>query len=92
MRMRAMIVSATALTAAGLLAGCASQPSALAARDAGEVLEQCDQVTGSRIRNPERTGCTPVGYPFKSISAEAIEATGDIDLVEALRSIDPSFQ
>lgn len=90
--MRTRTLTALAL-AGGVLTGCASQPSMLAARDRQNTsLEQCEQVTGSRIRAPDRTDCSPVGYPFRKISKDALDATGEIDLVEALRMLDPAFR
>ena len=77
----------------GLLAACATRPAAVAANgpERGAGVEQCEQVTGSRIR-PKTTDCTSLGYPYRSYSAEELQGTGEIDLVEALRQIDPAFR
>lgn len=88
------ILHLTALVAAlGVLAGCATQPSVLAASDtkADAPLGQCTLVTGSRIR-PRNGDCVPTGARVKSYSAEQLQATGEMDLVEALRQMDPAFQ
>jgi hypothetical protein len=75
-----------------LLGGCASQPAVVANHAAATPVEACEVVTGSRIRAQDRVGCSPVGYPFKSISVDSLEATGQINLVEALRALDPAFR
>lgn len=74
-----------------VLSGCATpKPAALA--DTGDAsLEKCDQVTGSRIRGPARANCEPLG-PFRSYSAEELQSTGEMDLSEALRQLDPTFR
>lgn len=84
---------AIAITALLLpLAACVSPgPQTLAANE-GLALADCQQVTGSRIRSSEHRGCEPVGYPFKRFSSEELQATGQIDLVEALRQLDPAFR
>ena len=77
----------------GLLAACATRPAPLAANDPERVAGagECEQVTGSRIR-PKNSDCTSLGYPYRSYSAEELQGTGEIDLVEALRQIDPAFR
>jgi hypothetical protein len=90
-----MKAATTGLTlAAVLLAGCAMQPAAPRVSNLTDTggLGTCEQVTGSRIRNPERTDCEPTGYPFKSFSRDELQATGEIDLIDALRQLDPAFQ
>jgi hypothetical protein len=76
------------------LVGCAAEPVQLAANDTanGVPLEECDQRPGSRIRMHGRDGCEPVGSPFKRFSAEELRATGEPDLADALRKLDPAFQ
>jgi hypothetical protein len=78
--------------ALALLGACAApRPATLA--DTGDAsLEQCDQVTGSRIRSATRKHCEPVGQPMRSYSAEELRSTGEMDLSEALRQLDPSFR
>jgi hypothetical protein len=93
MKSRAIAMTGWLCGALAVLSGCATGPAPLAAADTGDsALEQCDQVTGSRIRGRDRGSCEPVGHPFRSYSAEELAATGEIDLVEALRQLDPSFQ
>lgn len=82
-----------ALLAATLLAlgACASQPAPLAANDSEAADRSNCVATGSRIRMRDGD-CSPKGYPFRSYSAEDLQATGEIDLLEALRQMDPAFQ
>lgn len=88
----------TALLCASLaaLGGCATPRPASLAEASTTPLEQCDQVTGSRIRSGSRAGsgtaCEPVGHPFRSYSAEELQSTGEMDLSEALRQLDPAFR
>ena len=73
------------------LGACATQPGSLAATDSdSEVGTDCI-ATGTRIRGSDGE-CSPKGYPFRSYSAEELQATGALDLAEALRQIDPAIQ
>jgi uncharacterized membrane protein len=87
------LLAAALAATLGLLAACATRPAAVAANGPERVagVEQCEQVTGSRIR-PKNSDCTSPGYPYRSYSAEQLQGTGEIDLVEALRRIDPAFR
>lgn len=88
----ARFLSATLLAAVLLgLGACASQPSPLAARESDTADRSSCIPTGSRIRTRDGD-CSPKGYPFRSYSAEELQDTGEIDLLEALRQIDPAFQ
>ena len=92
MKSRAVfLIAALTFTAAALLSGCAAQHSNLAAND-GVRLEKCAEVIGSRIRSPQRGDCAPVGYSYKSFSAEELEATGATNLGDALRALDPAMR
>jgi hypothetical protein len=54
---------------------------------------QCETVTGSRIRAAQTaTGCDTRTKPFRTYTQEDLERTGDIDLTEALRKLDPIFR
>lgn len=87
-----MAGGAVAAAALGLMAGCAGQPAQLAATPEPAASQECAVVTGSRIAPEARHDCKPVGYPFRSYSAQDLEATGHMDLADALRSIDPAFR
>jgi hypothetical protein len=80
--------------ASAIVAGCALPAPQLANADRGEAtsLERCEQVTGSRILRRSTEGCEAVNYPLKSFSAEQIQGTGEMDLHDALRMLDPAFQ
>jgi hypothetical protein len=96
MRTRGFLAMAAGLAlAATMMCGCAGQQR-LAATSDQTVLEQCNKPpTGSRIVAPDRN-CAPVGYPGKSFTAEdleaSMEASGTLDLADALRQLDPGFQ
>jgi hypothetical protein len=78
--------------ALALLGACAAPRPAALADNADASLEQCEQVTGSRIRSSTRKDCEPLGQPMRSYSAEELRSTGEMDLSEALRQLDPSFR
>lgn len=82
------------LLIAASLAACATspRPQTLAANDEAGAAAACTQVTGSRIQSSQRAHCEPVGYPFRSFTRQQLEATGQIDLVEALRQLNPAFR
>ena len=84
-------IAALTFTAASL-GGCATQHPNLAANEGGERLEKCAEIIGSHIRSPQRGDCAPVGYSYKSFSAEELEATGVLGLADALRALDPAMR
>lgn len=84
------LVCAAAVLALAPLAACVTPPAAMQASSETVALQECRQVTGSRIRTREQ--CEPVGYPFQSFSAEDLQGTGQIDLNQALRQLHPAFQ
>jgi hypothetical protein len=87
----AFLIAAMTFAAAASLSGCAAQHSTMAAND-GVRLEKCAEVIGSRIRSPERGDCAPIGYSYKSFSAEELDATGVVGLGDALRALDPAMR
>ena len=92
--MKPKTLSATALLGGTLvLLGACAAPRPATLADTGDAsLDQCSQVTGSRIRSSTRKDCEPLGQPFRSYSAEELQSTGEMDLSEALRQLDPSFR
>ena len=52
---------------------------------------QCEFRTGTRIRAGKATGCESA-VPWRSYTKQEIDATGYIDVAEALRHLDPIFQ
>lgn len=90
--------SRTGWLAAGLVvmlpfAGCASvAPPRVAGTQAMESGQQdCAYATGSRIRPRQVNRCEP-NRPLRSYSKEQLDATGEIDLNDALRELDPVFR
>jgi hypothetical protein len=60
------------------------------------VAEQCQQLTGSRIRpsktdSPKTNTCKQSSNALRSYSSEDLQSTGETNLAEALRKLDPTF-
>lgn len=54
---------------------------------------ECTQVTGSRIKARNAASCDRLANrPFRSYSAERLQETGEIDMADALRKLDPAFR
>lgn len=53
---------------------------------------KCTYVTGSRIKHDPPVDCDSGVLGLRTYSAEEIQQTGQIDLNEALRWLDPRFQ
>jgi hypothetical protein len=51
----------------------------------------CDQVSGTRIRPGSDRDCETSFGPNRKFTKEDIERTGQIDLAQALRMLDPIF-
>ena len=51
----------------------------------------CARTTGSRIKPVRSSACPGASQMTRSYSKRDIETTGEIDLAEALRKIDPIF-
>lgn len=74
-------------------AGCASvSPARVATAQAAESADQdCAYATGSRIRPRQVNRCEP-NRPLRSYTKDQLDATGEIDLNDALRELDPVFR
>ncbi len=72
-----------------------AEPAAKEAREAKDArskkAEPCID-TSSRIRRQKAGECTPSAAPTRSWSREEIEQTGETDVGQALRKLDPRFQ
>jgi hypothetical protein len=54
---------------------------------------KCDVAPGSRIRQAKSEDCKKIAkQPFRSYSKEEIDNTGETDINEALRKLDPIFR
>jgi hypothetical protein len=53
---------------------------------------RCERTTGSRIKSTRASGCPGASQMTRSYSKRDIETTGEIDMAEALRKIDPIFR
>jgi len=91
-----------AVTMAALLS-----PLAMSAEEAGKKATEekpkkveaveCETVTGSRIKSAkpakDKSGkCAATASPTRTYTKDDIEMTGETDLNEALRKLDPSFR
>ncbi len=89
----------TGMLAAGLaallapLAVLANDAPKAAAPEAGKKAEpvRCETLTGSRIRPRKETGCQ-ANRPLRTFTKEQLDLTGNIDIIEALRDLDPVFR
>jgi len=91
MKSRALFPAAALVAAIAPLAACVSQSPTLAAKEGTQLEPPCGEITGTRIRT-DREECAPVGLPLKSFSAEELQSTGELDMAEALRQLDPAFR
>jgi hypothetical protein len=100
MRIRSGIVSAFAVALIAPLGAVQASDTATAPKaDAKEKVEakkddaQCDTAPGSRIRQAKPADCKKMAkQPFRSYSKEELDSTGETDINEALRKLDPIFR
>jgi hypothetical protein len=52
----------------------------------------CDRVTGSNITPSRKDGCKSSVQPNRTYTKDDIDRTGETDLAQALRKMDPSFR
>lgn len=82
----------------GLIAGMASLflAAGIAAEEAAPPKKEeakCTQVPGSHIRLAKPEDCSKAARgPYRSYSKEDLESTGETDVAEALRKLDPRFR
>jgi hypothetical protein len=53
--------------------------------------EACQGSTGSRIKPAKPADCKASKYALRTYSSDELQRTGEIDLTEALRKLDPAF-
>ena len=99
MRIRSGIVTAFAVALIAPLGVQASDTEAAPKADAKEKVEakkdeaKCDAAPGSRIRQAKPADCKKLAkQPFRSYSKEELDSTGETDINEALRKLDPIFR
>jgi hypothetical protein len=51
----------------------------------------CENISGSRIRPSLAEGCRSASGPLRTFTQEDLQRTGEIDLNQALRKLDPIF-
>jgi hypothetical protein len=66
--------------------------SAPASTPKAEKKDRCEPVSGSRIKSTRGGGCPGAGQMTRSYTRRDIEITGEIDMAEALRKLDPIFR
>jgi hypothetical protein len=54
--------------------------------------KDCEYVSGSRIRPKTEQDCRSAFGPLRSYSKEDLDRTGEMDLNQALRALDPIFR
>ncbi len=75
-----------------------AQDSADKARDADKKVEaakaepKCEYVTGSRIRHHPPVKCEDGTPGLRVITADDLQTTGEVDITEALRKLDPRMR
>lgn len=61
--------------------------------DAKKDEAKCEVAPGSRIQRKKPDNCKDLAkQPYRSYSKEEIDNTGETNIAEALRKLDPSFQ
>jgi hypothetical protein len=72
----------------------AAAPTTTATADAKPKLlvKQCAAVSGSHIRPRKENDCKTNVGPMRSYSQEDLQRTGQIDVADALRRLDPIFR
>jgi hypothetical protein len=100
MKIRSMILSLSAAALLAPMACLAADDATPASTDPATVTTEakpkkletlCDNVTGTRIRPSRSNNCASAARPFRTYTQEELERTGEVDLSEALRKIDPIF-
>lgn len=76
--------------AADAAAPAADAPKASTAKPVKKTTLECD-TTSSRIRRDKGGKCTPSSAPTRTYTKEDIDSTGQTDLTEALKRLDPRF-
>lgn len=51
----------------------------------------CEYISGSRMRPSQAEGCRTASGPLRVFTQEDLQRTGEIDMNEALRKLDPIF-
>lgn len=86
------MLAAAFLASAGALA---AEPAAVAPdmpkATAKKTSPDCEDTTSSRIRRDKAGSCAKSASPTRSYSREDIERTGQMDVGDALRRLDPRF-
>lgn len=90
--MRILAVCAAVLLApAAALAADTATKAAPVAKPKSAAAEQCQENTGSRIRATKAGSCRPSMLALRSYSSDDLQRTGEIDMAQALRKLDPAF-
>ncbi len=99
MKYRNALLAATMAALLSPLAISAEEATKKAAEEKPQKVEsvECETVTGSRIKaakpTKDKSGkCTTSSSPMRTYTKDDIEMTGETDLNEALRKLDPSFR
>ena len=89
------MLAAALLASAGALAAetavVSPDPPKATSTKATKTALECEDTTSSRIRRDKAGKCTKSASSARSYSREEIERTGQTDVSEALRRLDPRF-
>lgn len=99
MTIRSAIISAFAVALVAPLAAVHAADTDAPKADAKEKVEvkkeeaKCDTAPGSRIRLGKAEDCKKLAkQPYRSYSKDELDSTGETDINEALRKLDPIFR
>jgi hypothetical protein len=70
-----------------------AKPAAKEKSEAKKEEAKCDVAPGSRIKRSKADDCKKLSkQPFRSYSKDELDTTGETDMAEALRKLDPIFR
>lgn len=93
MKFRAKTLAIAAAAMLAPLAAMAADTKVSNEAKAEKPVAACKQVTGSRIKPRDASRCDKSSsQPWRSYSADELQQTGEIDMAEALRKLDPAFR
>jgi len=71
----------------------APKPAAKEKVEAKKEAAKCDVAPGSRVRQAKPEDCQKIAkQPFRSYSKEELDSTGETNVAEALRKLDPAIR
>jgi hypothetical protein len=68
------------------------KPAAEARQAASKAEPRCEYITGSRIRHKPKVKCDDGTPGLRVFTSDELQSTGEVDLAEALRRLDPRMR